>query len=406
MVGPWSRRSLLASLGAITLAGCNTNTDPKATVEQPSTQESDLEPPASIDSAWPLPAYDAGFSNGTTEAAGPTESVDDLWQRTTGTGLSSPVVAHETLYVGGGNGDVLAVDARTGDERWRQSVATAAYTPSVMDDTLYVPTAEAIVALEATDGTKIWQTSTPNRDDIVRAGTVERAAVLVASHGVYWISATDDPSINPTIVKLALDDGSEQWRTTIQDPWTSWLFASDEAVVISTNHNGRVPWVLAGATGEILNKPQEPGFDFADERFYRAGMIYGVDEMFGIIEASGLNDIGYIWDQSLGYGEYLMSGDADRVYIKVNGGEKPGFYALSVTDGTLEWNTELPTDSVSRPIVAGETILINAAESIRCFDPSDGAELWSRPSNGIGEQIIIVDDLVYTTHDDTVRAFR
>lgn len=399
----WSRRSLLAGLGTITLTGCTANTDTKAAAEQPSTLESDPEPPASIDSAWPLPAYDAGFSNGTSEAAGPIEPVDVLWQQTTGTVLSSPVVANENLYVGGDNGNVLAFDARTGEELWRQSVGTTAYTPWVMDNTLYVPTAEAIVALKATDGTKIWQTDTPDRaESVTQAGKVERAPVLVASHGVYWISVKEAP----TIVKLALKDGSEQWRTKIQDPWTSWLFASDEVVVISTDHNGRVPWMLSAATGEILDGPSSLGADFGDERFSRSGTIYAVEQMFGGIEASAVNDRGDSWDQHISGGGYLMSGDADRVYIKVNGGEKPGLYALSVTDGMLEWNTDLTTDSVSRPTVAGESLLIYTGKSLRCFDPANGSERWSKSSDGIGDQIVIIDDLIYTTHDDTVRAFR
>ena len=395
----WSRRTILASLGTATFSGCVSD-EAKGT-QQP-TSRSYPKPPESIDSEWPMPAHDAGLSNGTSQVTGPTESVAELWQVATGTTLSGPVVANEILFTGGSDGTVFAFDAQTGQERWQQSVGSTAFTPWAVNDSLVVPTETAIVVLDASDGTEKWRVETPSRDDNTnKAGKVERPTILVASHGVYWISNGE----NPVVVSLALEDGSEQWRTEIHDPWTRRLFASEEAVFISTSDNGRVPWTLAAETGEVLDKPAEPGADFKDERFYRDGTIYAVDQMFGTIQASAADDNGHSWDQALSPGIYALSGDKQRVYINVSDGEEPGLYALSVTDGTVEWSTELTSEHVNRPVVAGESVLVDADDKLHCFDPADGTERWTRPSDDIGEHII-TDDLAYTTHDDTVRAFR
>lgn len=382
-----SRRAFLASLGAASLAGCTSNAPvTEADTTGTSTPRAAPEPPARIDAEWPMPAHDAGLSNATRESAGPTAPLAALWQVTADTTLSQPVLADETLYVGGADGTVLALDARTGEERWRQSVGVGANAPWAVGEDLYVPTAEAIVALSATRGDEQWRVDIP-----------DRAGILVAAHGVYWIS-------EGVVAGLGREDGSERWRTPLQDPWEPHLFAGEASLFVSTGTNGRIPWTVAPETGNVAGNEPEPGHDFPAERFYLDGTVYAVDPFFGIVAGDG-------WNQgvkALGAGEleYGLSGGLAHVYYIANGGEEPGLYALSRTDGTVEWSAHLNPETVSRPVVAGESILVHTGEKLRCFDPIDGTERWARQSDGIGERVIVADDLVYTTQDDAVRAFR
>lgn len=45
-------------------------------------------------------------------------------------------------------------------------------------------------------------------------------------------------------------------------------------------------------------------------------------------------------------------------------------------------------------------------DAVRCFDPADGSERWRHPPERIGLGIALVDDMLYTTADGTVRSYR
>nr|WP_245902835.1 PQQ-binding-like beta-propeller repeat protein [Salinigranum rubrum] len=81
-------------------------------------------------------------------------------------------------------------------------------------------------------------------------------------------------------------------------------------------------------------------------------------------------------------------------------------YALSKTSGVTRWQASLPGELSGRPAVADEAVLVRTDGELRCFDPSDGSRRWTRTAEDIGSGVALVDDLVYTTHDGTVRALR
>ncbi|MEF8800446.1 MAG: PQQ-binding-like beta-propeller repeat protein [Halolamina sp.] len=410
------RRALLASLGTAVVAGCisdeatSPQTDGTATGSPTETEPTETatpgapEPPSSIDADWPRPGYDAGNSN-RTDAPGPTDPIAELWSVTADSQLSQPVLAGETLYVGSRDGAVLAIDARTGEERWRQSIGDAAFTPRVVTERLCVPTASAIVALDPAEGSEQWRVETPNRADRVdREGKIVEATLLAASHGLYWVAGEGHRNEeNPTVVSIAPMDGSEQWRTDIEDPWSRRLFASADAVFVSTNHNAPDPWRLAAATGVVETEPPGSGADFEDEWFSRDGTLYSVGPIFGPVEATPA-DGGHDWSTDL-FGNAL-SGGVDAVYGDLSDGEQRGLYALAAADGSRRWNVTDVATPVSRSVVAGECVLLRTEEALRCFDPTDGAERWSHPVDNIGGRVVVADDLLYTTRGETVRAFR
>lgn len=383
----WSRRALLASLATATLAGCSASTPDGGADATPTTpgDETPTEPrpstPEHIDADWPMPAHDAGRSN-YSPVDGPTGPVAELWSTPVDASLSGPVLADETLYVGGDDGTVRAVDATTGAERWRRSVGAPADTPWVLGDRLFVPTTESIVAFGVRDGTEAWRADTPGR-----------AAVLVASHGIYWLTQ------EPVVVGLERTDGSERWRTALRDPREPHLFAGEGAVFVSTGTNGRIPWTFDPETGEVVGDEPEPGHDFPAERFALDGTVYAVDPFFGIVH-------GDEWSQGVeAGGESALSGGGDRVYYVADSGDRPGLYALSRTDGTVEWTTDVVTAVLGRPVVTDGCVLVRDQDALHCFDPVDGTERWSRPGDGI-DRFVVADDLVFTTGDGAIRAFR
>lgn len=419
MADDWSRRALLATLGATALAGCtstdapdtstgsestsspaetsptptesSTTTDTETSTET-ATPRPDPEPPASIDSAWPMPDGDPGRSRGRTAAKGPVDPIGELWAVTADATLSDPVVVDETLFVGADDGSVRALDARTGTEGWQTGVGAPASTPWILDGTLYVPTADEVVALDAGSGRIQWRTATPSR-----------AGFALAPHGVYWLADGE----SAVVVGLRRSDGSERWRTDVErcSRAAPYVFAGSSAVYVSTGPYASVPTTLDDETGRLREEPTGCGADFAGERFHRDGRIVATDSFFGRVESTPVDD-GEGWDADVSPGKHLLCGGPDRVYVDVVSRQEAGLYALNADDGSTAWHDDAGWTSRSRPVVAGETLLVNTEEALRCFDPTDGTVRWTMPSDDVGDRIIVADDLVYTTTGETVRAFR
>ncbi|AUV80252.1 hypothetical protein C2R22_00035 [Salinigranum rubrum] len=280
-----NRRAFLASLGTLVGAGCATRSDTESPAEP--TPEPTAEPtttptvsatrpderaaPDSVDSAWPMPAHDSGRSNFSPDATGPTTLPADLWSVPFEASLSDPVVADGTVYVGGDDGAVRALDARTGAEQWTTALDAPAETPWVVGDRLFVPTPGAVVALDADGGGSVRRFETPARSDFV-----------AARHGLYYVDAS-----GPTVVALERS-GERRWEAEINEPWQSPLLTSDEHVFVSTGAHWNEPWTFAVDTGQFEwnRRPEPGGSDMIAERFVSEGTVFAVDPMFGEVEAA------------------------------------------------------------------------------------------------------------------------
>lgn len=420
----WSRRAFLATLGVTTLAGCQTDTGgdgaatpgdaSTATPETPDTDgtqthggsddsertppEAEPETPDSIDGAWSQPAHDAGRSNYAPGSAGPTSRVASLWGVTTDGSLSAPVVAREAVYVGGEDGLVRAFDAATGTEDWHRSVGDAAGTPRVLDGRVYVPGEGAIHALNE-DGSDAWSVETAPLHDVVVTGS-----------GVFYLADDTDGDDDDRGVVVALDTAGEQrWRTTVEDPWEERIFAGAGRVFVPSGPYDFQLWAFDGATGEFLpdRKPAR-GADFPETRFYREGTHYMVEGFFGSIDARPVTDDGVNWSAGLeAGGTFGIAGGGDRVYVAQNTHDSEGvrLFALSRESGSTVWEQSLE-GFPGRPVVTSEGVYTRTDARFRCFDPADGTERFSQPSESVGEQFVVVDDLVVTIQDSVVRALR
>ena len=404
-----NRRAFLASLGTVVGAGCATRNDAEPPAEPTATTTGQTstttastarseEPavPDSIDSSWPMPAHDSGRSNHAPDASGPTTLPADLWAVSFETALSDPVVADGTLYVGGDDGVVRALDARTGAGQWQTALDAPAGTPWVVGDRLFVPTPGAIVALDADGGEA--------SDSDERIETPSRADFVAARHGLYYVDAS-----GPAVVALE-GSGERRWEAEIGEPWQSPLLTSDEHVFVSTGAHWAEPWTFAVDTGEFAGsrRPEPGGSDMIAERFVSEETVFAVDPMFGEVEAAVVDAGGYdeTWYVSLdAYAPFALAGGTDHVSVAAEHPE-PVLYGLSKDGGATRFQTSLPGELSGRPTVAEETVLVRSDGELHCFDPKDGSRRWVRAADEIGSRLVLVDDLVYTTHDGTVRALR
>lgn len=395
------RRRFLAGLPAVALAGCladdrrgeqadggGTGTD-----DGQSTDEATPAPPESVDGAWPAPGYDAGRGNYAPGADGPPGPVAEVWRTPVDAALSGPVVADGTVYVGGGDGTVRALDARTGTPRWTDHVDGAAGIPWVHGGQVVVPAGDAVASLSAADGGTHW-----------RVEARDLAGLLVASHGVYHVTAGEDP----TLVALA-HDGTERWRTRLADPWAPPPFDAGGQVVVPSGTHDSVPWVYDAATGAFVGD-REPrrGHDFAAERFVLGTELYAADGFFGNVRADTVAGDGYArrWSAGLDtHGKLSMAGGADHVFVAGTLGDAPGLYALAREDGERAWYSEDVTGSAVRPVATRDHLLVPGGDGLYCFDQASGTTRWHVQDDEVGP-LAVVDDLVYTVADGVVRALR
>jgi outer membrane protein assembly factor BamB len=209
-----------------------------------------------------------------------------------------------------------------------------------------------------------------------------------------------DRSRRALLVALDPADGSERWRTEIRDPWDPYLFAGDGTVYVSTGQRGRISWELAPDTGELTRKEPEPGADFPAERFFLDGAVYAVDPFFGVVHGEG-------WSKSVDAGgPFVVSGGENHVFYLAEEGKEPGLHAVSRSDGSVTWSTDVVTTAETPPVVARDCLLVRGEESVYCLDPTDGTEHWSRPVEEFGERFAVADDLVFAAGGGAVSAFQ
>jgi hypothetical protein len=135
-------------------------------------------------------------------------------------------VVDDTVYVGGGNKNVYALDVADGTERWSFGGADAAQSsPAVANGAVYIGSRDSnVYALDARDGSELWSFQT---DDIVQS-----APAMVDS--TVYVGSNDS-----NVYALDAADGTERWSVQ-----TGGRVRSSPAVANGTvyvgSHDGHV----------------------------------------------------------------------------------------------------------------------------------------------------------------------
>lgn len=119
----------------------------------------------------------------------------------------NPVVGNDTVFVGSLDGNLYALDARTGVERWRFTGAgEITGSAAVVEGVVYTPDgAGALVALDAATGTERW------REDVDMAVTGSSSPVVV--DGVVYVPSADGHAYG-----LDAATGVERWSWEGSEP--------------------------------------------------------------------------------------------------------------------------------------------------------------------------------------------
>lgn len=369
-----SRRQLLTatSAGLAALAGC-------AGID-----EDRFSPGADADTDWPMPRGTPGNTAFAPDATAPREGTSERWTHEDGFDVRTPVVADGTAFVPTAEA-LVALDTTDGAEQWRFAPDDQPWPapPVVHDGTVFVTASDEdeLHALDAETGDELWSLG---GDRHVHASPHLLAGELV-----------NEPSV---LV------GDATGRVTALDPatgepvWTVDLFGAVRAFAY------RAPMLYVGtSSGEVSvflveerERPREQWRRQVD------GAVEGI-----VPTANG------IAVSSFGGPLVNLNGDAagapSWTAAERRAGSTPvhagswfysvGYDAASATrsyDGEVGWRATAPFGSAP-PVAAGDTLYAAGEEAVHAFDLDGGGPLsdgkrFSRSVPGGGIQGLAVAD--------------
>lgn len=242
--------------------------------------------------------------------------------------VASPLQVGDRVFVGTANNYLIALDATNGDKLWEFETGHSIWgQPAYKDGVLFVASMDkTIYALESETGQEIWRTGL--------GGAL--ASSPVTNTNLVYVASFDG-----RLHALDMATGSEVWSAAAQD----WVWDSP-----------------AFADGVVY---------FADVK----GNVYAVDGTTG--EA--------IWSQELG--QAIQTSPVvvgDKVYIAAQGDiavEEPQgtLTALDAATGEELWQKTAPASLYTTPVVVGNTIIValqSETALLIAFDLETGNQQW------------------------------
>lgn len=337
--------------------------------------------------------------------------------------------AKPVAYFGDLIGNIYALDAQTGALVWRDRPndhpsTTLTGTPVLYEGRLYVPVSSleegvaadggypcctfrgSIVAYDAANGTRVWQTYTIDAPPQVTG----KNAAGTDKYGPSGVAIWNSPTIDSKRNRLYVATG---------DNYSTPATANSDAVMAFDLADGKVAWVYqatpddawngACSTADAYNCPDEdgPDYDFgAPVIIVPAGggkdyLLAG--QKSGVVYALDADSGELAWQTKVGRGgikagvHFGMAAGNGRVYVPISDvpdGEtyvhpaSPGVYALDIASGEFLWRAPSPTDvckgrescypGVSTAITATPEMVIAGALDgvVRIHDAADGQVIW------------------------------
>jgi len=302
--------------------------------------------------------------------------------------LSAPAVDHEArgahgphgarspdgdavVYVGGSDGFLRALDARTGRLSWRVGLGDSLTdsSPAVGGGRVYVGGFGTLtLAFDATTGRPLWQAD--NERPPTAPPTYFRGLVLVPSDGNF-LSCYDAAT------------GRLYWRFQSEDALPDFWPTTGAAAA-----TGRTAYVALGASAEFMAIDLVTGLKRWEysvrERFSGApaltdGAVY-VATVPGHIFCLDAADGTLRWEAALpgGVGEGTRASPmvaGGRLFL---GGDDGRLYAFSARTGRRLWTFRTGAPVLSVPIVAASALYLPGGDGLLyCLDAASGRERWT-----------------------------
>jgi outer membrane protein assembly factor BamB len=307
-------------------------------------------------------------------------SITELWDAEIGSGTEganvnlAPAVDENRVYAAGRDGEVVALDAATGQAIWQvETELPISAGVGLGEDLAVVGTSDGeVLALRADDGTEVWR---------VRVSSEVLAVPRIAGETVVV------RSIDGTLAALDAGTGSQLWLYTHRVPaLTLRGVASPEIVqdlVIAGLDTGKLVVLSLENGGPVFEKTIAPPRGRTEmERLVDidtaprvVGDILYVAAYQGNITAMDMRSGRTVW--SLDFSSHSgLDVDASRVYVA---DDTDTLWALDRNSGAVIWKQEgLTGRRLSAPVVSGNYVVVGDFEGYLHWLARDTGRLAGR----------------------------
>jgi outer membrane protein assembly factor BamB len=362
-----------------------------------------------------LSGYAANSSLSTTNAS----TLGVAWATNLyGAALDSPVVAYdatldETLaYIGTENGDVLAINAATGQTVWGTWLgAPIRTTPVVSNGAVWVGTFDSprIYKLDASTGAVYCSVASPMPIE----GTPAAATPPGGVPSIY-IGTNDSQTATGPILAINASTCGLEWSFTgypiLTGNWTGMAYAVDATgeplIVFGTSDPDAAVYAVDAVTGKelwrfaVYNPPPGvydvgAGVDLSPPgaNGFAGGVAY-VPSKYGIMYALDLTTGAVLWQTNYGQVSGTTGQETGRSTAALDGtnlvfGYAQGLFDLDADTGAVVWQYRDPsaTEALSSPAIAGASptevaAVGDIAGSLDVVSLATGAQLYHYQTGG------------------------
>ncbi|WP_158538685.1 outer membrane protein assembly factor BamB family protein [Chitinophaga skermanii] len=289
------------------------------------------------------------------------QTLQTRWQFSTKDQIrTTPFIIGETIYVGGNDGILYALDKNNGHVRWQKNLQAPIKSDIVGEGkTLYIYTTKGTVyAIQADKGDVTWQVP----------GEAEKEMDA-------WDYYTASPAIHPQYIIVGRGNGKVQaiQKQTGKIAWTydtkAMIHASpivqDSAVYVG-NYKGQLLQIQThtgkpGWTFQTIGDRHFPAGEIQRAPLLKDGILYFGSRDYNIYAVSASSGRG-IWNmKELGSWVIATPTIVDKTMF-VGTSDTHRFYALQDGDGSLKW--KLPLNMR----VYGSAVVQNGTVYFGCFN--------------------------------------
>jgi outer membrane protein assembly factor BamB len=207
--------------------------------------------------------------------------------------LSSPVVAHGTVYFGSGDGNLYALDAVSGELRWKFPTGDVVHASPAFDaGTLYFGSWDSyFYAVAAASGKEKWRLH-GGEDPIIHNQVGFQSSPAVVDGIVY--TGCRDSNVYANVYAIDAVSGKEKWRFNNQMSWVNTAPAVAKGKVLFATSDSSLFHMADAATGKSAVRQQLKAYVFSSPAV--AGDVVFLGVLNGTLEARDLNTGELLWE--------------------------------------------------------------------------------------------------------------